>query len=525
MVGVNRKVGIYARKRFKKRIFAKSLTITRIAGKSFLPWFLGICSAYFSVVSAQELEGTDGPHFGLLYDRFSLTLREGTRTETLGPIFGHETHGTSSLFSFSPIFSFYRDSSVEQTEAEIAYPIIAFDKFGSEYRFHLFQVISFAGGKSLQDNQKKRTTIFPFYFRQESENPAENYTAVVPFYGHLQNRLFRNRIFFVMLPLYLQTEKRGVVTDNYVFPLFHRRHGPGLTGWQFWPLIGHEKKEVTVSTNTWGDQVVSGGHEKFMALWPLYFNNTLNIGTTNVKKEFILLPFYSSSVSSNRVSKWYGLPFGYTHTIDREKKYEERDMPWPLIVFAHGEGKTTRRVFPFFSQAKTPTLQSDFYLWPLWKYNRITASPLDRERTRILFFLYSDLIERNTVSQTALRRRDFWPLYTWRKDHQNNERLQVLSILEPLIPGNKSIERVYSPVWSIYRQEKNGTNGNQSRSLLWNLYRSERRGETRRTSALFGLFQREKKPEGTKWRVFFIPFRSGRAEQVSSEADSSPSGG
>jgi hypothetical protein len=275
-------------------MFANPLTLSAAAGIFLRPVVLAVISANllnFSIVG-QEFE--DGPHFGLLYDRFSLTLREGTRSETLGPIIGWEEAGSGTLLSISPVFSLYRDSVVEQTEAELLYPLLAFDRFGSEYRFHLFQVIAFAGGESLQGDGKKRTTFFPLYFRQKANNPDDNYTAIVPFYGRLKNRLFRDRVFFVMLPLYLQTEKRGMVTDNYVFPFFHRRHGAGVTGWQFWPLIGKEHKEITTTTNHWGDQVVSGGYDKFSLLWPFYFNNTLGIGTTNVQKQFVLLPFYAS---------------------------------------------------------------------------------------------------------------------------------------------------------------------------------------------------------------------------------------
>jgi hypothetical protein len=90
-------------------------------------------------------------------------------------------------------------------------------------------------------------------------------------------------------------------------------------------------------------------------------------------------------------------PF-FTHTIDREKKYEERDMPWPLIEFAHGEGKTTRRVWPFFSRAHTQYAESDWFLWPIYKFNRIHVDPADRSRMRILLFLYSDTIQKNTES-------------------------------------------------------------------------------------------------------------------------------
>ena len=44
--------------------------------------------------------------------------------------------------------------------------------------------------------------------------------------------LFRDEIFFVMFPIYSQTRKKDVVTDNYLYPFFHLRHGDGLHGWQ-----------------------------------------------------------------------------------------------------------------------------------------------------------------------------------------------------------------------------------------------------------------------------------------------------
>ena len=39
-------------------------------------------------------------------------------------------------------------------------------------------------------------------------------------------------------------------------------------------------------------------------------------------------------------------------------KYREWDAPWPLIVFARGEGKTTTRVWPLYSRAHNATLES-----------------------------------------------------------------------------------------------------------------------------------------------------------------------
>ena len=488
-----------------KRIFARALSITSTLSKIFLVTFCGSAA-----VRAQESLTNDFKlHLGPIFDEFPQTLLKGSRREALGPIVGYEETGSASLFRFSPLFSIYRDPALEQTEVEIAYPIISFDQFGKEYRFQLFQLIAWSGGESVKGGDTKRTTIFPFYIRQSSPRPEDNYTAVIPFYGRLKNRFFRDEISFVMLPLFVETTKRGMVTRNFFFPFFHVRHGAGVKGWQFWPLYGTEHKEVTTATNHWGDAVVSPGYDKRFVLWPFYFNNTLGSGPTQ-QKQFVMIPFYTSQVSSNRVTRSYGFPIGFTHTIDRDAKYEEWDAPWPLVEFAKGEGKQVRRVWPLFSQAKTPTLQNDFYAWPLYKYNRITAEPLDRERTRILLFLYSDTIERNTTNNTSFQRRDLWPLFTWRKDHNNNTRLQILSLLEPLIPGNKSIERLYSPVYSLYREEHNARTGDESKSFLWNLYRSERVGEVRRQRALFGLFQREKQADRTKWRLFFIPFSTGK---------------
>jgi len=483
------------------------LTLTQPFKKTYLRVFLAFSSASLSFpAEPPQRQSAEWPNLGFLYDNFSLTLKAGERTEMFGPIFGSEKSDSSTLFNFSPLFSLYRDSIIPQVEAELGYPILSFDKFGREYRFQIFQFISFSGGESSNQEIKSRLTLFPLYFHQRSTNPEQNYTAVAPFYGELNNRLFRDKISFIMVPLYLKTEKRGVITENYLFPVFHHRHGAGVEGWQFWPVVGQEHKEITTTTNQWGESVVSGGHDKFFALWPFFFKTTVGTGTTNVQTQLAVLPFYVDQQAPSRSSRFYGFPFGYSHTIDRARRYEEWGAPWPLVIFARGPGKHANRVWPFFSQARNATHQSAFYAWPIYKYNRVTSGPLDRERTRIAFFLYSDLIERNLTNNTALQRRDFWPLFTWRKDHQGSTRLQALSLLEPLLPGNKSIERVYSPVYALYRQERSGVTGDSSRSILWNLYRSEVRGEKRRQSALFGLFQREKTPERTRWRVLFVPF-------------------
>ena len=81
--------------------------------------------------------------------------------------------------------------------------------------------------------------------------------------------------------------------------------------------------------------------------------------------------------------------------------------------------------------------------------------------------------QKNPETGAALHRVDFWPLYTYRRDFNGNSRLQVLALLEPYLPNSTSIERDYSPLWSLWRAEKNPKTGAASQSLLWNLYRHE----------------------------------------------------
>jgi len=449
---------------------------------------------------------------GPLYHLFDLTLHPGSRQEALGPLFYHQDQNGTDTWAAPPLFSYTLNTSTDFAELDLVYPIIGFDRFGAEYRFHIFQVFNFAGGQSSTDTNTHRFSLFPIYFQQRSANPEKNYHALVPLAGHLEGRFFRDEVTFVLMPLFVKSRKKDVVTYNMPYPIFHLRKGNGLTGWQVWPLLGHETKEITSQTNMWNEISTVGGHNKFFALWPIFFNEQRGIGTENPEHALAILPLFSSLKSPQRDSFTAPWPIGFTITHDRAKKYKEWGAPWPLIVFARGEGKTTSRIWPLFSRNRNAQIEKNWYLWPIYKQDKIDSTPLARRRTRILFFLYSDLVERNTDLDTALHRVDFWPLFTWRKDHEGRQRLQILSILEPLLPGNKSIERNYSPLWSLWRSEQNPTTQATSQSLLWNLYRRDTSPKSKKTSLLFGLFQYQSSLEGKRWKLFHIPIGKKKNE-------------
>jgi hypothetical protein len=451
---------------------------------------------------------------GPLFDQFRLTLEPGTRLEAAGPLY-YEQEAESHIWGMPPFWSHTVDPGVPLAETDVLYPIFTMDRFGEEYRYQFLQVFAFAGGQSQEGNAARRFTLFPFYFQQRSpRDPSRDYTAFLPFYGHLRNRLFRDEIDFVLFPIWVRTRKKDVITHNYVAPFFHLREGTRLSGWQFWPIVGNETKEPGSRTNSQDEVEIDPGHKKFFALWPFFFRNRLDIGTTNEQRVNIFLPLYSLTRSPARDSSTYFWPFGLTITEDRAKGYGEWGFPWPIIDFAHGT-KTTRRVWPLFSQSHNATTRSDFYLWPVYKYNRFTSSPLDRDRTRILFFLYSDINERNTLTGEAKRRTDLWPLFTAKRDFNGKERFQILAPLEPLLPNNKGVERNYSPLWSLWRSEKDPKSGRASQSVLWNLYRRDIAPDSKQVSFFFGLFQYRGEGAHISWRVFYVPIGKRQSEGAS----------
>jgi len=327
---------------------------------------------------------------------------------------------------------------------------------------------------------------------------------VVPFYGRLNNRLFRNDIYFIMFPAYVQTRKGDIVTDNYFYPFGDVHHGDGLTGWQVWPFAGREHKVVTTQTNGFGDVTLIPGHDRSFYLWPFYLSQDNGLGGDDPEKFRASIPFFATTRSPERDVTTVLWPF-FSSIDDRARKYHEWQGPWPFVVLTHGEGKETTRFWPLFSQSHNGTKEMDSYAWPLYIFTRTHDDPLDEQRSRVLFYLYSRFVEKNTETGKQRVRLDMWPFFEWHHDFNGNERLQILAPLEPAVPDNRGIERNWSPLWALWRSEHNARTGAASESLLWNLYRHQTAPDFWKTSVFFGLYQSSGQADRKVVRLFYIP--------------------
>jgi hypothetical protein len=428
---------------------------------------------------------------------------EPPTTTTFGPFYSKTSGETTSVSILPPLYSSLKEPAIEHTEWDVLYPLISSDRYGRESRLHFLQLLSFSGGSQNKD-ESKTTTLFPFYFNKDSPDEEQNYRALFPFYGTVKNRLLRDQVKVVMFPLYVQTKKRDVTTDNYLIPFFHLRHGNELHGWQAWPLGGWESKDITTKTNVVGATSLVGGHRKLSIAWPFYFHDRTDLGTPAPKKHHALLPIFSSFTSPQRDSFTAPWPIGLTMTRDDEKKFQEISLPWPFIVFARGEGKQVNRIWPLFGTAANPSLASQFYLWPLYRGQQLETDYTTIKQKRWAFFLYVDKIETKKKDQSSTRRRDFWPLFTLRTSSSGEAQLQALALIEPFLPANETIARHYSPLWALWRSTVSADSKQRSTSFLWNLYRREATKKEVKGSALFGLVRWNRSEQGRSFKLFGI---------------------
>ncbi|HAB16152.1 MAG TPA: hypothetical protein PLX89_06930 [Verrucomicrobiota bacterium] len=437
---------------------------------------------------------------------FSTIWETGRRAEALGTLAVWEDVGDTQRWGLSPLLSYERTPILKRESFDLFYPVLTWRRSGTEYRWQFVQLFNFIGSDTQAQDGVVRRTVFPLYFEQTSRSGTNDYFAVMPFYGHLENRLFRDEIEFIMFPFYAKTRKGERITRNYLYPFVSTREGAGWSGWKVWPLYATERKEITWVTNTVSERVISPGREKWFALWPVAVMEKTGIGTTNEATTRAVLPFYSTLRSEARDQTSILWPF-FSRTEDRQRQYVEWGAPWPLLGWADGPGKTARRVFPFYGKINAGEMNQEFVLWPVFTHRSIDAETLRRDQWRSVYFFYSDIRLINKETGEFRRDRGMWPFFVWRHELDGRVRLQVPAPLETVLRNREAVQRNYSPLWAMYRAESNPKTGAASQSVLWNLFRREVTTNAVRTSCLFGLVQTKRIGAERHWRFFWLPNR------------------
>lgn len=440
-----------------------------------------------------------------------LHLRSG-----LGPLLlsGRSPDGAVEIAAFRPLFFWREDRPEMRLEWEVLYPLMSYTRTEQDREFQMLQLLNFRQEGSRPQEREERFDLFPFYLSGKTES-GEQYRALMPFGGRALNRLGQDELEFVLFPLYARFVKGGVETRYFPWPVISLTRGEKHSGFRIVPLYGEETKE--------------GVFEKRFVLWPLFLSQKTGLDGDNPEEIVSVLPLLVARRSKARDSTTILWPL-FTYTQDREIQYEEWDFPWPLIKVARGETRNITRFLPLFS-VEERVLRNEFLLRELKSTDLMVLFPLYirsqeevpgsvKVRDRVLWWVYSDTREEGRDG--SARRVDAWPFFRYTRDREGAIEFQTPALLEAFMPGDRKIERSYSPLWAVYTYRRN-PEGDQVWSLLWNLVRHEEsrggriveilgpvliyreRGEETRLSLLGGLFEYQVSQSTRSVRLFKGP--------------------
>lgn len=334
---------------------------------------------------------------------------------------------------------------------------------------------------------RHRTWVIPFYF-QGTSAAGEDYLAVFPIGGSIQEFLGRDRLWFVLFPLFARSSINDLQTTSVLWPIISKTSGTGVERFRVWPVYGRSIRD--------------NEFEKTFVLWPVYtsvkYTNDRNPGGG-----FILFPIYGRVITERSENQWFFPPFfRFAQGEDERVVY----APWPFIQWSDGNVHK-RYIWPLYGKKDTGTLSREFWLWPLIWNSKTEYAGYDLHRKRLVpvFACESEVVTEPMgvyeAGDVMSRYWKLWPLMSWERN-QDQSRFRLLE-LWPL-RHTAGIERNWAPLWTLYRRMNDG--GEVGHHLLWGLYRQTSGNGGFEWSLLKGLARYKNTGTNRSFRFLFIRF-------------------
>ena len=362
---------------------------------------------------------------------------------------------------FRPFYVEQAGSATARTD--ILYPLFFYRRYGDTYKWSVFQLINQQGvmDSVTQEGRPtdRRLDIWPFYFSQESADPAETYHGVLPIYGTLRNKLGYESLSWTLFPLYVESLRKGTRETYTPFPFVRVMRG-AESGFGVWPLVGATKGP--------------GPSRRSYYLWPLIWDNkqvTLPESPAGSApgSEVGFLPFFTRQASTEVESEDYLWPFfGYTERTS-PYRYSERRYFWPFLVQGRGANMTVNRWGPFFTHSSLQGIDSTWVGWPLWHRTTWVDGDISQSKTQFFYFIYwsQDDTSVRRPSAAPAYKRHIWPLLSIWDNGAGSRQVQFLSPIEVFFSSSPDMRETWAPFFSLYRYDRR-PNGETRNSLLWN---------------------------------------------------------
>lgn len=384
-----------------------------------------------------------------------------------GPfLFGKPSSTGGTVGGFRPLWVQNDDAKGQFKSGYFLYPVFSYTVDETTYRWNVLELIRLEGRRAGAATPKSmfeprgNFEIWPFWFARQTGDPALSYRGFFPIAGTLKDKFGFARASWVLFPLYVNTDKRDVITTSVPWP-FVRITSGAAHGFGIWPLF--ETKE---RPGVWRQQYF---------LWPLGYDNTTYPPVdapagTPPTRDIGILPFYARRTAAGYIDENFLWPFfGYTDRTSPVPYHETRYF-WPFLVQGYGKNRTVNRWGPFYTHSVVNGYDKTWYVWPLVRHANWSDHGLAISKTQVFYFLYWSERQRSATRPNAptASLTHVWPLFSEWNNGAGRRQFQVFSPLDVFFPGNEKMQTIWSPLFAVARRDENGA-GTSRTSLLWNL--------------------------------------------------------
>lgn len=392
--------------------------------------------------------------------------------------------------SFFAVRPFYSKTELEEgTIQDYLWPLYLRKSFKNEESsraFLFWWTHNFATDSELP---RDRNWLLPIYFQGRDVN-GENYFALFPLGGTIHEFLGRDKIMFVLFPMFGKSQINEVKTTSVLWPIYSHTRGDGIQRDRVFPIFGKT--------------VLENQYEKKFVLWP-FWTSAEYFYPGDSGKSWILFPILGRS-KLDKESTWWVIPPFFRFT-DGER--EDRLLcPWPFIQKVKSEQLDKLFVWPLWGRKLEAGGRIDrrFALWPLLWSENTQQEHLQVNRKMALPFFYwqSKKLPEPEVPEEEWDEVStgwkIWPLMSWKRAGDQS-RFRMLE-LWPL--DTAPIERNWSPLWTLYKQTND--DGLVKKDMLWFIWNSEKEPEAERSewALLKGLLGYKRDGDSKKMKIFWV---------------------
>ncbi len=442
------------------------------------------------------------------------------RWQAIGPLVFAQTSPEKDAFGVRPFWVRFQEIERERNSLHILYPLFNHRSNPQGTTWDILNLLRFSSFSRDEAPASTTVNLFPFFFlRLDPNDPEREYFGLFPIAGNVRNLLGYDEIAWFIFPFSVRLERQNATTFGMPWPFIRFTRGDGAAGHHFWPLYGYDFRE--------------NRYERRYFLWPLGYRSTSELWKETPFRATGFLPFYAFTDSDRAKSRTYIWPF-FGYTDSQTPQYFEKRYFWPLLVQRRGDSYINRWA-PVYTHSIRSGVDKTWAMWPIYRHEKKIERDLLHEKTQILYFVYWNLRQSNPQNPEAAPaiKRHLWPIFSHWDNGAGRQQTQVLSPLEVFFPYNDVVRTLYSPLFAIYRRDRDQSEVKDS--LLFNfitwtrdpenstfhigpLWTHERAPETRRWEILKGLVAYNSAPDTPRFRLLWLP-----REKKETPAETDPS--